>query len=51
MITQGDFNHLIFELIKANEHKVEEAKMVGFGTVHAVTAAVTGSLPDYCCVM
>ena len=50
-ITQGDMNHMIFKLIEANEHKGAEAKDVGFGTVHAVTSAVTSLLPTYCTIM
>jgi hypothetical protein len=50
-ITQTDMNHLIFSLVKANEHKAEEATQVGLGTVHAVTAAVTSILPTYCTIM
>lgn len=44
-------NHMIFKLIGANEHKAEEAKTVGLGTVHAVESAVTSVLPSYCTVM
>jgi hypothetical protein len=50
-VTQLDMNHLIFKLVEANEHKAAEAKDVGFGTVHAVTTAVTGLLPTYCTIM
>ncbi|KAH8679681.1 Chloroperoxidase [Tricladium varicosporioides] len=50
-VTQGDMNHMIFSLIMANEHKADEAKAVGLGTVHAVSAAVTSILPTYCTIM
>jgi len=50
-LTQMDMTHLIFSLIKANEHKAAEASDVGFGTVHAVTEAVTSLLPSYCTIM
>jgi len=50
-ITQMDMNHMIFSLIKANEHRGEEAAEVGLGTIHAVTAAVHSLLPTFCTVM
>jgi len=50
-ITQTDMNHLIFNLIKANDKKAEEASLVGVGTVHAVTAVVESVLPSYCTIM
>lgn len=50
-LTQMDMNHIIFSLIKENQHKAAEASDVGFGTVHAVTAAVTSALPTYCTIM
>jgi len=50
-LTQTDMNHLIFSLIKENEHKAVEASEVGLGTVHAVTNAVTSILPGYCNIM
>jgi hypothetical protein len=46
-----DMNHLIFNLVSANEDRAEEAKTVGLGTVHAVTAAVHSILPTYCTIM
>jgi len=50
-LTQMNMNHLIFSLIKANEHKAAEAQDVGLGTVHAVQAAVTSIMPSYCTIM
>jgi len=50
-LTQGDMNHLIFSLIKENEHKAAEASDVGLGTMHAVSNAVTSILPSYCTIM
>ena len=50
-IQQTDMNHLIFKLIFANEHKVEEAAQVGLGTIHAVNNAVESMMGDYCSVM
>lgn len=50
-ITQGDMNHMILKLIEENEHKVAEAKDVGFGTVQAVQNAVTSLLPTHCNIM
>jgi hypothetical protein len=50
-LTQTNMNHLIFSLIKANEHKAAEASEVGLGTVHAVTNAVTSILPSFCTIM
>jgi len=50
-VTQSDMNHLILNLIQANEHKVAEAEDVGLGTVHAVTTAVTSIMSSYCSVM
>ena len=44
-------NHLIYNLIMANEHKATEAVEVGLGTVHAVTTAVNSILPSYCNIM
>jgi hypothetical protein len=40
-ITQMDLNHLMFQLIKANEHKMEEARLAGVETVDEVLEAVT----------
>ncbi|KAF4636354.1 heme-thiolate peroxidase [Cudoniella acicularis] len=50
-ITQNDMNHMIFSLIKANEHKAAEAAEVGLGTIHAVENAVTSILPSYCTII
>jgi hypothetical protein len=50
-VTQKDMNHLIFNLIEANEHKLAEASEIGLGTVHAVQNAVTSLLPSYCVIM
>lgn len=50
-LSQMNMNHLIFSLIKANEHKAAEASDVGLGTVHAVQNAVTSILPSYCTIM
>lgn len=35
-----DLNHLIFRLIEANEHKMEETRLVGLGTMAEVLHAV-----------
>lgn len=37
---QSMMNHAILELIKANEYALEEAKMVGMGTLEALKAGV-----------
>jgi hypothetical protein len=50
-VTQMDMNYLIFNLIKANDHKAEEAADVGLGTIHAVTAAVSSVMPSFCTIM
>ncbi|KUJ06331.1 Cloroperoxidase [Mollisia scopiformis] len=50
-LTQMDMNHIIFALIKENEHKAAEASDVGLGTVHAVSNAVTSILPSFCSIM
>ncbi len=48
-------NHAFVEMIKANEHKAEEAKLVGMGTVEALEAGITsmikGLSPSMCSVM
>lgn len=50
-ITQSDMNHMILNLLEANEHKAEEASTIGLGTVHAVQNAVTNLIPSYCTIM
>jgi len=50
-ITQSDMNHLILSLVKANDKKAEEAHEVGLGTIHAVTAAVSSLMPNFCTIM
>jgi len=50
-VTLKDMNHVVFNLIHANEHKSAEALEVGLGTVHAVHNAVTSLLPSYCVIM
>ncbi|KAK1058667.1 ccr4 associated factor [Friedmanniomyces endolithicus] len=41
---QSMMNHAFVEMIKANEHKTEEAKLVGMGTVEALEAGITMNL-------
>ena len=42
--TQAMMNHAYFEMMKANEHKAEEAKLVGMGTVEALETGVTSMI-------
>ena len=48
-------NHMLYSLYMANEHKVSEAFGMGFGTIQAVTAAVTGTVTSavssHCTIM
>ncbi|KAK0876215.1 ccr4 associated factor [Friedmanniomyces endolithicus] len=41
---QSMMNHAFVEMIKANEHKAEEAKLVGMGTVEALEAGITSMI-------
>lgn len=50
-ITQKDMFHLIFSLVEANHHKIEEAELVGLGTMHAVNNALKSLIPTTCNIM
>lgn len=39
-ITQSKLNHAYFEMIKANENRVEEFKMINVGTFEAMKAII-----------
>ncbi|KAK4963328.1 hypothetical protein LTR10_000956 [Elasticomyces elasticus] len=55
MLNQSMMNHGFVQMIKANEHKAEEAKLVGMGTVEAletgVMSMIKGISPSMCSVM
>ncbi|TKA78464.1 hypothetical protein B0A55_04972 [Friedmanniomyces simplex] len=52
---QSMMNHAYVEMIKANEHKAEEAKLVCMGTVEAletgITSMIKGMSPSMCTMM
>jgi hypothetical protein len=46
-ITQAVLNGLVFDVMKASEHKEAEALEVGLGTAHDVGNAMASFLPHF----